>query len=300
MAFISYAQNYEDVMLARALKGVETGFYIDVGAQDPDEDSVTKHFYDRGWHGLNFEPTATFHARMEAARPRDICLRCAVGAEIGTVTLYEAQDTGLSTIVEAVSDAAPNAHTLQTVPMTTLDAACAEHGIETVHFLKIDVEGAEDLVLRGIGFEVVRPWIVVVEATRPNSPEPYYAHWEPLLTERGYRFVYADGLNRFYLADEHAALSEHFRYPPNHFDHFIRASEARAEERAAARAAANITHHLAIIDRMAAEIAGQQTALEQHAVRLETMNNHVAEQHDEILRLVGLLEAATGARESRD
>lgn len=32
MTFVSYAQNFEDVMLYRALKHVEKGFYIDVGA----------------------------------------------------------------------------------------------------------------------------------------------------------------------------------------------------------------------------------------------------------------------------
>ncbi len=33
--FISHAQNFEDVILWRALKHVQNGFYIDVGAQDP-------------------------------------------------------------------------------------------------------------------------------------------------------------------------------------------------------------------------------------------------------------------------
>jgi hypothetical protein len=32
MPFISYAQNYEDVILWRALRHVEKGFYVDVGA----------------------------------------------------------------------------------------------------------------------------------------------------------------------------------------------------------------------------------------------------------------------------
>jgi len=32
MTFISYAQNYEDVMLWRALKDVSNGFWFDVGA----------------------------------------------------------------------------------------------------------------------------------------------------------------------------------------------------------------------------------------------------------------------------
>lgn len=40
MAFISYAQNFEDVMLWRALKLFGPGRYIDVGANHPSQDSV--------------------------------------------------------------------------------------------------------------------------------------------------------------------------------------------------------------------------------------------------------------------
>jgi hypothetical protein len=47
MTFISYAQNYEDVVLHRALSDVQRGFYVDVGAQDPIADSVTRAFYER-------------------------------------------------------------------------------------------------------------------------------------------------------------------------------------------------------------------------------------------------------------
>ena len=32
---ISYAQNFEDVMLARVFAGRSDGFYVDVGAADP-------------------------------------------------------------------------------------------------------------------------------------------------------------------------------------------------------------------------------------------------------------------------
>jgi hypothetical protein len=53
MPLISYAQNAEDVLLWRALGAVQDGFYIDVGANDPQEGSVTKLFYDAGWHGIN-------------------------------------------------------------------------------------------------------------------------------------------------------------------------------------------------------------------------------------------------------
>jgi hypothetical protein len=44
MQLISYSQNNEDILLWRALKNVEKGFYIDVGANHPVDDSVTKLF----------------------------------------------------------------------------------------------------------------------------------------------------------------------------------------------------------------------------------------------------------------
>ena len=40
----SYADNFEDVMIQRAFPMDARGFYIDVGAYNPVEHSVTKHF----------------------------------------------------------------------------------------------------------------------------------------------------------------------------------------------------------------------------------------------------------------
>jgi hypothetical protein len=56
MSLISFAQNFEDEMLWRALKQVNDGLYIDVGARPPDLDSVTRTFYDYGRRGINVEP----------------------------------------------------------------------------------------------------------------------------------------------------------------------------------------------------------------------------------------------------
>ena len=76
--FVSFAQNFEDVMLWRALKHVEHGFYIDVGAYSPRVDLVTQAFYERGWRGINIEPNADLHRQFLVARPRDINLNVAV------------------------------------------------------------------------------------------------------------------------------------------------------------------------------------------------------------------------------
>jgi hypothetical protein len=94
-------------------------------------------------------------------------------------------------------------------------------------------------VLAGADFTSFRPWIIVIEATRPLTQIDASAAWEPALLAARYRYAWFDGLNRFYLAGEHwDALSVHFRVPPNAHDDFVqRVAEARLQaELALARA----------------------------------------------------------------
>ena len=231
MKFSSYAQNFEDVVLWRALAGVEQGFYIDVGANDPEIDSVTKAFYDRGWRGINVEPIEHWHVRLERERPRDINLRLAAGAENGEIVLYELPQTGLSTSLKATAERHETEYGLtkveHNVRVETLTSICQRLHLAPIHFLKIDVEGAEESVLRGIDFERLRPWIVVVESTLPASRTENHLLWEPLLEAGRYRFAYFDGLNRFYIAAERCdMLLPHFAAPPNVFDDFTLSSLA--------------------------------------------------------------------------
>ena len=96
-AFRSYAQNFEDLMLYRALGGVEHGFYIDIGAQHPEVDSVSKAFFDRGWRGLHVEPVPHYAELLREARPGDQVIEAAVSDRVGHTTLMVFADTGLST-----------------------------------------------------------------------------------------------------------------------------------------------------------------------------------------------------------
>jgi hypothetical protein len=86
MGIISYAQNFEDVLLNRVFGGVNYGFYVDIGAYHPVDDNVTKAFYDRGWSGLNIEPGEVF-PELAAARPRDINLNMAVYDRGGEISI---------------------------------------------------------------------------------------------------------------------------------------------------------------------------------------------------------------------
>ena len=228
--FVSYAQNYEDVILWRALKYIENGFYVDCGAYDPDRDSVTRAFYERGWHGINIEPIATLLQKFVAQRPRDINLSLALSDNSNGAQFFEIADTGLSTLLPDVAHRHINAGFVirQTeVPTRRLSDVLGQYAKDPIHFLKIDVEGAEDLVIRGADLGKFRPWVILVEATKPRSCE-LSAGWEGRLIACGYDFAYFDGLNRFYVAKEHSELSAVLAVPPNVFDDFVKNDQLEA------------------------------------------------------------------------
>lgn len=236
MTFISYAQNYEDVMLYRALKDVERGFYIDVGVSDPVLDSVTKAFYDRGWRGINIEPVSRYYQALCAQRPEDINLQVVASDRTGVLTFFDVPSVrGWGTIsaeVEGKYRKSGYEVVATEVQARTLAQICEEHVQgRHIHFLKVDVEGAEKQVLCSMDFHRWRPWIVVIEAVEWGTGIPQYESWEGLLLSCDYEFVYFDGLNRFYVATEHATLHEAFRVPPNVFDTFIYYSESAARAR---------------------------------------------------------------------
>jgi FkbM family methyltransferase len=304
MTFISHAQNFEDIMLWRALRDVRDGFYIDVGAGSPDEHSVTRAFYDRGWHGVNIEPGAGDFQNLLQSRARDINLNIALGDTARRGQFFHVPGTGLSTLETASlpgirqAGYAPHA---DEIDILTLAEICRQHAAPVIHFLKIDVEGGEAAVLAGADFKTYRPWIVLCEATAPMSAVLTHAAWEPILLSANYHFVWFDGLNRFYIAAEKfQALRGHFQTPPNVFDDFIRAdgtgiaqrittAEARAEtaiaetlqHRAALEAAqhdlaATRAAHAALQKKAREEGNSQQAALRAERLASQTKSIEIA------------------------
>lgn len=229
MSFVSYAQNFEDVMLWRALQSVEQGNYIDIGAQDPVVDSVSLAFHERGWHGLHVEPNAEYAAQLKQARPGDGVRQVAVGRASGSISLYQIEGTGLSTgsaeIAQQHREKGFEAQQVE-VPLVTLDQLLDERADQPIHWLKIDVEGMEADIIAGWQHSAVRPWIVLLESCQPTSQAQSHEEWEPQLLSKGYRFVYFDGVNRFYLSDRHPELAAAFNAPPNVFDEFTLSGQA--------------------------------------------------------------------------
>lgn len=227
--FVSYAQNFEDVMLRRALQCVERGFYIDIGAQDPDSDSVSKAFHELGWHGVHVEPNADYAQLLREHREGDTVLQAIVGPHSAQAVLYQIDGTGLSTTVAelAVRHASNNfrieTRNVDSIPLHDL---LDRYQDRDIHWLKIDTEGSEAAVLGSWASSTVRPWIVVVESVDPLTHESNSAMWEAELLSRGYVFAYFDGVNKFYVSEQHAELLARFATPPNLFDEFTLSGEA--------------------------------------------------------------------------
>lgn len=224
---ISYAQNFEDVILNRVFKGKKDGFYIDVGAWHPVDHSVTKHFYDQGWSGINVEPSNAYWSLLQKFRPRDINLNCAVSNNREAIDYLEIPNSGASTSIQAgwgiiaKQGALANNAIKRKVECVTLANICNQYACnKEIDFLKIDVEGAELSVIKGGNWKSYRPRVVIVEAVAPFTNVPNYTDWEEVLVKEGYVFAYFDGLNRFYVREESKDLLPAFNAPPNVFDGF--------------------------------------------------------------------------------
>lgn len=234
MAFISYSQNFEDVLLHRAFGNVEAGTYIDVGAGDPVIDSVTKAFYDTGWSGINIEPLPRFFERLVAQRERDANLAVVLSDHEGMNTFFavEGYEELSTTVPEIAAGYVDSGRAIVefTVPSRTLASVCEELAPETIHFLKVDVEGAELSVLLGADFRRFRPKIVIVEVVSFGNTSSEEPEWNALLVNADYSSVYFDGLNRFYVADEHLEeLAPCFEVPVNVRDDFTRPFRLRGQ-----------------------------------------------------------------------
>ncbi len=219
---ISYAQNAEDVLLRRVLHDVSGGFYIDVGASEPIHQSVTKHFYEEGWRGVNIEPetrTGVFE-RLSADRPRDVNLNLGLSDREGSLTFHEATSApGWSTFsTDQLACMLKRGITIveRQVAVTTLAKVCEEHVFpgQEIDFLKVDAESHELEVLRGGNWSRWRPRVVLVEDNGVSL-------WEHVLIEANYQFAFFDGINRFYLRQEDLWRMPAFAVPVCVLDDFV-------------------------------------------------------------------------------
>jgi FkbM family methyltransferase len=221
---ISYASNHEDVLLQRCFPDVADGFYVDIGAGHPTNWSVTRWFYDRGWRGINVEPGPSIEA-LRTERSRDVNLEVAVADFEGEATLWiHAGNEFTSTLSESVAqNGVERSGEMRSkkVRVVKLESILDQHARDQhIHFLKIDVEGVEDAIVRSTDWRRYRPEVLLVESTEPFTSIRRREPWQDWLQKNGYTFAYFDGINDFWIRNESLHLQAAFAVPVNVMDDY--------------------------------------------------------------------------------
>jgi FkbM family methyltransferase len=172
---VSWAQGGEDLALQSIFIGQSDGTYLDIGAHHPSRFSVTRHLYQRGWHGVNVEANSHLIEAFMQERPRDVNVCVAVGEkEEYEFTIFD--EPAISTInsdwkTKFLSEE-NKVQRVEKVFGRKLRDVYDEHFPTTpVDLLTIDAEGSDFEVLSSIEFESLEasrfPRYLMLETSPP-------------------------------------------------------------------------------------------------------------------------------------
>ncbi len=154
---ISWSQQGEDIALLSVFEGMSTGTYIDIGAHHPSRFSVTRHLYQRGWHGVNVEANSHLIEAFMQERPRDVNVCVAVGEKDEyEFTIFD--EPAISTINSEwknrfLSEKNKVQRVEKVVGRKLRDIYDEHFPTSPVDLLTIDAEGSDFEVLSSMGFE---------------------------------------------------------------------------------------------------------------------------------------------------
>ncbi|GAB3513151.1 hypothetical protein GCM10027341_54800 [Spirosoma knui] len=198
-----FSQEGEDQILAQYFYGLDTGFYLDIGAYHPINYSNTYKFYLQGWRGINLDAMPGSMAAFNEVRPRDINVETGLAERESTATYHIFSQTGINTFSEEfAAEMVAKGYTLvqkKVVKMRTLQSVLAEFlpANQSIDFLSLDVEGFELDVLRSNDWSLYRPRLIVVESLQLKNK----AALDTYLGQVNYERV-ANTVNNLYYADK--------------------------------------------------------------------------------------------------
>lgn len=175
----SFSQDGEDMILASFFEDHRhnyTGYYVDVGAHDPYRFSNTQFFYEKGWRGINIEPTPTLIDAFRKHRKQDINLNIGVANEQSFMTFYCFDEPALNSFSKSLSDDRDKNTSYSITNELSIPVDKLSHILDLnlppgqkIDFLSIDVEGLDMEVLKSNDWTRYRPDYILVEDIIPFS-----------------------------------------------------------------------------------------------------------------------------------
>jgi FkbM family methyltransferase len=182
----SYSHLNEDNIIDWLTGYKKTGTYVDVGANNPELISNTRLFYERGWSGVNIEPTEREYNLLEEKRKRDKNYNCAVGK--GEKIFYEGGDgNSAGNTMDSHAAAERGFQNKRVISLRPLSEILDESGLTSITFMTMDIEGFEHEALKTNNWTKYRPEVLCIEGSGYSFLKQY-----------GYRWIFWDGLNSYY------------------------------------------------------------------------------------------------------
>ncbi|SRR6266545_2714598 len=184
----------DEARLVREFFGGATGYFVEVGANDPKQWSQTFHLEERGWSGILVEPQPTLADKLRQQRSAKVyAVACSSPANSGkSMTLnlagiHSSLDPKFF-VFQVRSESAIE------VPIRTLDEILIDaEAPAPLDFVSIDVESHEIEVLDGFDLGRWRPKLLLMEDLVLNLRLHRY------LQSRGYKWVRRTGINAWYV-----------------------------------------------------------------------------------------------------
>jgi len=180
--------------LVRAFFNRPTGFFVEVGANDPHERSQSWHLEQLGWSGVLIEPEPELAQKLRRSRRAKVfAVACSSPENAGKhLSFYVAGP--MSSIDRNAMAPGAQPEKIIDVPARTLDDILFEAGAPVpFDFLSIDVEGHEIDVLRGFDFVRWQPRLILLEDHVGDLSKHKY------ISRAGYKLVRRTGHNGWYV-----------------------------------------------------------------------------------------------------
>ena len=177
------------------------GFFIEVGANDPIDGSLTWLLEQNGWRGILVEPQSRLYPLLKGRRPASVIVQaaCTAPEKRGLADLHIPSDdlNPFATLAPNLDDLSVQYERTEKTEALTLDEVIERAGQgRKVDFVSIDTEGTELDVLRGFSIERHHPSLVLVEDKGHSLDK--HRH----LVQHGYKLAKRTELNNWYVPRE--------------------------------------------------------------------------------------------------